>query len=210
MSDFDAHIEAERKRLADPAAAAGATPAAGRPADWARIIERIELLLAATAAEFDRRGIATLPVFGYPPARGLSRFIRRRPGVVDRRRPVLDLFSLDRAGRPFLERGAVQAQEVWLRNSHPGRANALRAAVLRAGLTPDTRVLRAGPPILLDPDEAARTDRAGDCFGVAADGTLLVYPPAADTAPIPLVEALTTAVTNAAPHPSRSDASPPH
>ncbi|MYS81023.1 hypothetical protein [Embleya scabrispora] len=201
MSDFDARIEAERQRLADPAAGAGVTSAARRPADWARIIERIESLLAATAAEFDSRGIAALPVFGYLPARGLSRLTRRQPGVVDRRRPVLDLFSLDHAGRPFLERGAVQAQEIWLRNSHPGRANALRAAVLRAGLTPDTPILRAGPPILLDPDEAILTDRAGGCFGIAADGTLLVHPPAADNAPIPLIQVLTTAVTNTSPQP---------
>ncbi|MFI6585850.1 hypothetical protein [Embleya sp. NPDC050493] len=199
MSDFDARIDAERRRPADPAAGAGTGPPASRPADWARIIERIEILLAATAAELDSRGVPGLPVFGYPPARGPARLLRRRPTVVDRRRPVLDLFSLDPAGRPFLERGAVPAREVWLRNSHPGRAHALRAAVLRAGLTPDSPTLVAGPPIVLDPDEAARTGRAGGCFGVAADGTLLVFPPPADAAPIPLVEVLTTAVTNDAP-----------
>ncbi|MFI1382265.1 hypothetical protein [Embleya sp. NPDC020886] len=205
MSDFDARIEAERRRPADPAAGAdpgaGATPAGRRPADWARIIERVEVLLVATAAELHGREVAMLPVFGRPATRGPARLLRRRPTVVDRRRPVLDLFSLDGSGRPFLERGAVPAEEIWLRTSHPGRAHALRAAVLRAGLTPDTLILRAGPPIVFDADEAARTDRAGGCFGVAADGTLLVHPPPADAAPIPLVDVLATAVANAAPQP---------
>ncbi|OPC79784.1 hypothetical protein B4N89_01435 [Embleya scabrispora] len=188
MSDFEARIEAERRR------SAGSTPAARRPADWAAIAERVEALLTATAAEFDRRGIAALPVLGYPPPGVRSRLTGRRPTVVAHRRPVPGLFSLDHAGRPFLERDPFPARQIWLRTSHPGRARTLEAAVLRAGLTPDTLILDEGPPIPLDPDEAARNGRLGGRFDITADGTLLVYP-AADAPPIPLVEALTAAVT---------------
>ncbi|WP_406299803.1 hypothetical protein OG948_32005 [Embleya sp. NBC_00888] len=196
MSDFDAVIEAERQRSA--ATAAGGA-AAGRPEDWLRTVARIELLLAATAAELANRNAVALPVVAFPPRRGPARLTRRPTAVVvDRRRPVLDLFSLDARGGPFLERGALAAEEVWLRVSHAGRAKALRAALLGAGLTPQTVILREGPPIVLDADRAAREGRAGGCFGVADDGTLVVYPPA-DAAPVPLVEALTAAVANAAP-----------
>ncbi|MFE5325694.1 hypothetical protein ACFRCG_04670 [Embleya sp. NPDC056575] len=190
MNDFEARIEAERQRSAGPASGAGPTSAAHRPA------ERVEALLAATAAEFERRGVAALPVLGYPPPGMRSRLTGRRPIVVAHRRPVLDLFSLDHAGRPFLERDPFPARRIWLRTSHPGRARALEAAVLRAGLTPDTLILDEGPPIPLDPEEAAREGRLGGRFAVAADGTLLVYP-TADAPPIPLVEALTAAVTGA-------------
>ncbi|MFJ8740404.1 hypothetical protein ACIRL2_13605 [Embleya sp. NPDC127516] len=198
MSDFDAVIEAERQRSADPATAAGRA-AAGRREDWVRTLARIERLLTATATELANRGAVALPVVGFPPRRGPARLTRRpTAAVVDRRRPVLDLFSLDARGGPFLERGALATEEVWLRVSHPGRAEALRAALLGAGLTAETVILREGPPIVLDADRAAREGRAGGCFGVADDGTLVVYPPA-DAAPVPLVEALTAAVANAAP-----------
>ncbi|MGW9206804.1 hypothetical protein ACWGR4_07415 [Embleya sp. NPDC055664] len=195
MSDFEARIEAERQRSAGPASGVGPTAAARRPADWAAVAERVEALLAATAAEFDRRGIAALPVLGYPPPGIRSRLTGRRPIVVAHRRPVRDLFSLDHAGRPFRERDPFPARQIWLRTSHPGRARTLEAAVLRAGLTPDTLILDEGPPIPLDPEEAAREGRLGGRFAVAADGTLLVYPTAVHAPPIPLVEALTAAVT---------------
>ncbi|GCD98008.1 hypothetical protein [Embleya hyalina] len=193
MSDFEARIEAERQRSAGP------TSAARRPADRTSIAERVEALLAATAAEFDRRGIAALPVLGYPPPGMRSRLTGRRPTVVAHRRPVLDLFSLDHAGRPFLEHDPFPARRIWLSTSHPGRARTLEAAVLRAGLTPDTLILGEGPPIPLDPEEAARDGRPGVRFDIAADGSLLVYP-AADAPPIPLVEALTAAVTGGGTH----------
>ncbi|MGC0415665.1 hypothetical protein [Embleya sp. AB8] len=195
MSDFDARIEAERHRSAHPPGPDEPAPT-GRREDWMHAIARIEVLLAATAEEFERRGVAALPVVALPPRKGLLRAIPQRAAVIDRRRPVLDLFSLDRQGRPFLESGALRAEEIWLRVSHPGRAHALRAALLRADLTPDTLILCQGPAITLDPDEATRTGRAGDRFGVAADGALLVYPApgTGGGAPVPLVAALAAAV----------------
>ncbi|WP_406291329.1 hypothetical protein [Embleya sp. NBC_00896] len=195
MSDFDARIGAERQRLAalgEGGVGGGEAPDGVRSVDWTRTIRRVKEALAAAVVAFESEQVAPVAVVTRPQKRLFGRVPRL--DVVGRHWPVLGLFALDGRGRPFRETDTLRVEDVWLRTGNAGRARALREALRRTGLAAEARMVWQGPPIVLDPVEATSRGRAGGCFGVAGDGALLVYPSDDRRDPVPLAEALASAV----------------